>query len=245
MDNINDLLFNNYFDCHYHGFGRYGTNLTSVSSLYMVDNPIKYKNSLVKYFTKNENILNHNLFLVIGKDIEETKLLLNKYKNSFGIGELKVYKQYISINNKNTIKKYSNLQFLKDVLNLNIKKPIFIHYDIDNQSIIDLEKILGDYKDRTVVLCHCGMNELFDKEQTFELVRNLQQKYANLFLDISWVALDYFLENKQKFANLDNTRLLLGSDNNGLNDNYQEKMKELSQYVNNKVNLEILKELSK
>lgn len=245
MKNINDLLFNNYFDCHYHGFGRYGTNNSSMSCLYMVDNPIKYKNSLIKYFEKNENILNNNLFLVIGKDFEETKFLLNKYKNSFGVGELKVYKQYIPINNKNTIKKYFNLQFLIDILNLNIKKPIFIHYDIDDISIINLEKILGDYKDQTIVLCHCGMNDVVNKDRTFELVRNLQQKYKNLYLDVSWVALDYFLEDKRKLANLDNTRLLLGSDNNGLGDNYQEKMKELSQYVNNKINLEILKELSK
>lgn len=245
MKKVTDLLKNNIIDCHFHSFGCYGKLENAYSNLHIVDNPIHYKESLYKYFKKYKSMFIDEMFLVIGKNIEDTKNIIKDFPNYFGIGEAKIYKYYRPRHNPETIKEHSNYKLLQDLIDLKCNKPIFIHYDINEDNYKWLEEILTSNPNQTIVLCHCGMNEFFDKNKAFELSRNLQQTFHNLYLDVSWVALDYFLENKHKLANLDNTRLLLGSDNNGLNREYDKKMIELSQFINNKFNLQILKELSK
>lgn len=66
----------------------------------------------------------------------------------------------------------------------------------------------------------------------------LQSIHQNLWLDISWVAIKYFENNLDKFTNLDNCRLLLGSDNNHLTKKYNINI--LSKHINNEINLKML-----
>ena len=66
----------------------------------------------------------------------------------------------------------------------------------------------------------------------------LQSIHQNLWLDISWVAIKYFENNLDKFTNLDNCRLLLGSDNNHLTSKYN--INTLSKHINNEINLKML-----
>lgn len=246
MKGLKEFIFNNdnIIDCHFHGFGRFGNIKPNSNVLLMVDNPTRRSYPLSKYFKENTNMLEKYSFLIIGCNFKETMYLYTKYPNCFGVGEVKVYKKYYSELESNTLLEFENRDFLIDILESNIYKPIFIHYDLNKENYKWLDEILAKYPDKMIVLCHCGINEIFDKDEAFEIARNLQQKHSNLFLDISWVALKYFLENKYKLANLDNCRLLYGSDNNRFNQDYFNDMIKISKYINNKVNLEMLKELS-
>lgn len=248
MKSLKEFLFNNtenIIDCHFHGFGKFGFIKPKNKTLLMVDNPTRFNYPLKPYFEKNKELLKEYPFLVVGCDSKETIDLFIKYQNCFGVGEIKVYKKFYPETEPNTLTEFEDKQFLIDILESNIDKPIFIHYDLNKDNYKWLSEILEKHFDKTIVLCHCGMNEEFNKDEAFELVRCLQQKHSNLFLDISWVALKYFLENKYKLANLDNCRLLYGSDNNRFNQDYFNDMIKISKYINNKVNLEMLKELSK
>lgn len=246
MKGLKEFIFNNdnIIDCHFHGFGRFGNINPNSNVLLMVDNPTRRSYPLSKYFEENTDMLKKYPFLIIGCDFEETVNLYTKYPNCFGVGEVKVYKKYYSELESNELLEFENRDFLIDILESNIYKPIFIHYDLNKENHKWLDEILAKYPDKMIVLCHCGINEIFDKDEAFEIARDLQQKHSNLFLDISWVALKYFLENKHKLANLDNCRLLYGSDNNRFNQDYFNDMIKISKYINNKVNLEMLKELS-
>jgi hypoxanthine phosphoribosyltransferase len=246
MKSLKEFLFNNtenIIDCHFHAFGCFGSIKPKNDALLMVDNPTYDNEPLLKYFDKYSDLLQNNKFLVIGKDYDETIDILNKYPNCLGVGEVKVYKKHEPSTKPGVICEHFDLDFLEKLVKTDINKPIFIHYDLKDDNVEWLDNILDSRK--TIVLCHCGINKLFNQDRAFELARHLQQKHSNLFLDVSWVALDYFLQNKDKLANLDNCRLLYGSDNNRLSQEHYDDMVKISKYINNKANLEMLKELSK
>ena len=56
------------------------------------------------------------------------------------------------------------------------------------------------------------MNDLNDKEFAFEKAIELQHKYNNLWLEISWTAWEYIGKDHRKMSRIDTDRLLLGSD---------------------------------
>lgn len=247
MKSLKEFIFNNdnIIDCHFHCFGEFGIIEPKSNVLLMVDNPTRKTYPLTKYFEENTHMLKKYPFLVIGCNSKETLDLYTKYSNCFGIGEIKVYKKHYPESEPNTLVEFEDKDFLIDILESNISKPIFIHYDLNKDNYKWLDDALTKYSNKTIVLCHCGISKLFDQDEAFEIARDLQQKHSNLFLDISWVALKYFLNNKHKLANLDNCRLLYGSDNNRFNQEYFDDMVKISKYINNKVNLEMLKEFSK
>ena len=248
MKDLKEFLFNNtenIIDCHFHGFGEFGFIKPKNKTLLMVDNPTRFNYPLKPYFEENEEMLEQYPFLVVGCDSKETLELYNKYQNCFGVGEIKVYKMFYPETEPDNVTEFEDKQFLIDILESNINKPIFIHYDLNIDNVDWLDNILTTHKDKVIVLCHCGMSKMFNIERAFELSRMLQQKHSNLFLDVSWIALDYFVRSKHKLSNLDNCRLLYGSDNNRFNQEYYDKMVKISKYINNNLNLEILKELAK
>ena len=238
MQSLTKYIFNSLNnDFHYHGFGRDGIRyLDNPGTLYFVDNHIKYKDeSLYEYFENFISEYPNTNYCAIGKDIEETKQLLNNF-NPVGIGEVKIYKKYYD--SDNIMREYSDIKFLKELCKLDNNLPIFLHYDITTYNYHALEDIIKSNPNRKFVLCHCGMNEVFNKHMAWDVSRELQSKYSNLWLDVSWVAIEYFENNRKNLSNLDNCRLLLGSDNNSLNQSYC--INNLSKYINNTINSKIL-----
>ena len=246
MKSLKEFLFKNtenIIDCHFHAFGKFGVLKCKCKPLLLVDNPTHDSEPLLPYFDKYDYLLKKHDYLVIGQDYDETIKILNKYPNCLGIGEVKVYKKHESSTEPGVIREHTDHEFLEKLVNSNINLPIFIHYDLKEDNVEWLDSILN--KGKIIVLCHCGINKLFDQDKAFELARNLQQKHSNLFLDVSWEALRYFIKHRDKLANLDNCRLIYGSDNNRFNQEYYDDMLKISKYINNEMNLKLLCDLAK
>lgn len=162
MITLKDFLFNNSIDCHYHGFGRDGIKLSSKPCIYYINNDIKYcDENLYPYFEKFLKDNNPKYLGIIGKDITETKRLLKDFSGDL-IGEVKVYKKYVD--SKGKLREYNNIEFLKELCTLDNNLPIILHYDLTWDNYKDLQNIIEKYPSRKFVLCHCGMNELFNKD---------------------------------------------------------------------------------
>lgn len=236
MISLKDFLFKNtYIDCHYHGFGRDGIKVSPGLSLYYINNDIKYDEPLYDYF--KEFLENHHVkyYGIVGKDVKDTSKILSDFGGCV-LGEIKAYKK--CIDSEGVLQEHRDIEFLEGLCKLDNNLPIVVHYDLTWDNYKELESIIEKYQSRKFVLCHCGMNELFDQDDAFKISKMLQARYSNLWLDISWVALKYFENNLDKFANLDNCRLLLGSDNNHLNQEYN--IEPLSKHINNEINLKML-----
>lgn len=168
----------------------------------MVENSINHTDrKLLPYF---DNFFKHSIntkdsVLCIGCDREDTYSIYKKYSDKFsGFGEVKCYKHCIDTNGN--ILEYYDTNLLTSVFELGVNKPIFVHWDLNGKHDDEFEQILHDYPTAKIVLCHCGINELDDPYNAFKKACYLQTKYTNLWLSISWMALDYFINHMHQLS---------------------------------------------
>ena len=189
--------------------------------------------------------------LCTGRNIEEITKIYNKYPKKFkGFGEIKLYSKYQD-NDVN----FKKISFLRDVCRLskeNGNKPIYFHWNVEsNKDIIKIVKVIKDFPSIPFIWCHCGMWEGGDLDFIFSQIRQVAMENSNLWLDISYDALKYFINGHIfKITQLPLDRVVIGSDLNmkSFGPNHSQKeiteiynnMKSLRQFVNSDLNVKKL-----
>lgn len=136
-----------------------------------------------------------------------------------GFGEFKCYDKYINAKTGEEIQlEFGNLDWIRPVFEFDmaLKLPIYIHFDLRNKTRVkELTELLEDFPMVPVVLCHCGMSKRNkDNDETFINVCGLMSEFQNLYVDISYDALNYFIVNQNKLLQLPPNRIFIGSDIN-------------------------------
>lgn len=174
---------------------------------------------IIKYYDdfihKTYNPKKHILLATADNPYDAISIYL-KYPHIIkGFGEFKCYKVYRG-NNVG----YGNLNWIRPVCDFNkgLKLPIYIHWCFCNESDVrEFESLITDYPNIPFVLCHCGMgfDISVDGDSMFaynECVR-LSRNHPNLYFDISYKAVDFFLKNADLINSL-RSRSIVGSDIN-------------------------------
>jgi hypothetical protein len=196
------------------------------------DNIEKY-NTLRLYdeFIKNHYDPDFHILLATGTNIEDISEVYNKHKDIIrGFGELKCYDQYqgIPIN-------YKKISLVRDVVKFSSKNgnlPVYVHWELNEKSdVVKFEKVLKDFPGVPIVLCHCGINEKYS-EYAYSAAQKLSRMYGNLWLDISYVAINFFYEKPWLLLQLPSDRIFIGSDLNnksyGPNHNFDKDYKNMT-----------------
>ena len=88
--------------------------------------------------------------------------------------------------------------------------PMFVHLDLDNDKAEEkLVEILELNPARNIILCHCGMNDIDNQYEAFDRAIRLQKEHNNLWLEISWVTLDFLYKDLEKYIDDFSTRDLM------------------------------------
>lgn len=191
-----------------------------------------YDDFITKYYDPTKHIL-----LATGITSEEIISIYKKYPTYIkGFGELKCYNKW-----KNDKLPYDDLKWIQPLLNFNqkLKLPIYIHYNLDNPKRRKVfEKLLNIY-DMPFVLCHCGMVDNFDNQYIYSFVKDLLNKYQNLYIDISYFnSCEFFLSNPGLLLQLPLDRIIIGSDINPIiNDVVENPIRQKDDCYKNMINL--------
>lgn len=250
---------NIYIDGHIHLFDKdgiiddYDKNLVGfidIEAKYIND----YKNVIPLYdkFIKNNYDEKKHILLAAGTNINNIKELYNKYPKLFkGFGELKCYDVF-----KGNIINRKNISFVDDVCKFSESVgylPVYIHYSLTRSKYMRLfENLLKKHPNVPIVLCHCGMEVTdddsikieYNNDYIYNSICELMREYSNLWVDITYTAADYFIENIYKLYNLDLSRTITGSDINNVlyKNNMSDKIKDdnykfniLAKYIPNNI----------
>lgn len=179
---------------------------------------LEYDKKNLKVVKSYENfITNHYndsmILLATGTTIEEIKTIYEKYSDIIkGFGELKCYDEYLG--EKVPYKKISFVRQVCEYSRSVGRLPVYLHWDVkDGSDVKKLNNLLRDYPDIPIVLCHCGMcdgNETF----AFTQVCQMMMSHNNLWVDISYTAMDFFQSHIMLLNQLHWDRVVLGSDIN-------------------------------
>lgn len=166
-----------------------------------------YDDFINNYYDPTKHIL-----LATGENAEDIISIYNKYPNIIkGFGELKCYSEYM-----HGRLPYGNVEWIKPVLEFNrsLKLPVYIHYNLENlERTVSFANLLKEY-DFPIVLCHCGMFDECDYDLIHDTLIDLMKSRDNLYVDISYTAVDYYLNNVEKLLEFDNKRVIIGTDIN-------------------------------
>ena len=169
--------------------------------------------------------------LGVGATVDEMLAIIED--NRFiGYGEFILYKHYTDINTNE--KKITTMD--KDILDATISKmnkPIYIHCDLDRNSIDYLTSLVKNNPDKQIVLCHCGIfKEATKKDIDFILanIKILSNECPNLWFELSWEAADYFSNNIDKL-NVAKNRVIIGTDI-CVRDDDKSKLNRINMYYN-------------
>jgi len=179
--------------------------------LHIYDSHIKYlKNNTLKY---------KEILLATGISPKQAIEVYEKYPEEIrGFGELKCYATHTKGDELVANLPYANLDYWMELFNYNIDKrlPIYIHYNLSTRIQKNrFEKLLKEYTMFPIILCHCGMSyKTGDNDVVFDWVVDMAKQYNNLYLDVSYAAMDYFLANPNKLLMLPQNRTFIGSDIN-------------------------------
>lgn len=177
----------------------------------------EYIGNMKKYydhFIKTHYNPTHHTLLACAPTIEEMIDIYESNKDVIkGFGEVKIHKIYegedynsLTINDLRRLCKYSSSH---DNL------PIYVHYTLSGDKYVkNLKNTLSKYPKVPIVLCHCGMEKGCDLDKIFYIVTKLQKDHSNLWVDISYEALNYFKNFPTKLSNLSLDRCIIGSDLN-------------------------------
>lgn len=165
-----------------------------------------------------------------------------------GFGEFKLYDRHTRYDGKVTPLKHHNLDILDGLLEYNeqFKLPIYVHFNLYNETDFDeFESKLRKYPSQPIVLCHFGMIEGNEDKNKYisSKLKSLHKKYSNLWFDLSYTAIDYFLKNRLELLGFDVARIILGSDLNPVIKSLHQKKKEAGikiipyrEYIQNEYN---------
>ena len=164
-------------------------------------------------FIKEKYNSRKHILLCTAQDPADIASIFKNHKNSFqGFGELKLYDKY-----QDQEVPYKKISYLRTICKLSAENgnlPVYVHWELTSDSHIKFfENVLKSYPQVPIVLCHCGMNGENNADAYYQCQR-LAQTYDNLWLDISYVALDYFAKEPMKLCNLPMNKLIVGSDLN-------------------------------
>lgn len=166
-----------------------------------------YDNFIKRHYNPSKHIL-----LATGITADEIIDIYKKYPQFIkGFGELKCYSE--DIGGKLP---FGNLKWIKPLLeyNVNICLPVYIHYNLDDDTkVSDFENLLKMYN-FPIVLCHCGMHDDCDYVGIHYKILKLMNTYNNLYVDISHDAIDFYIKNINKLLELNNSRVIIGTDIN-------------------------------
>ena len=198
-----------YPDAHICAFSENETIISNRNSIVFVDNPISYKglyHGLYKRFAGK-----HAKLIAYGRP-QELESIYNDFDCS-GIGELKLYK-WVDGDVEGDIKELTeNLPTIKK-----IGCPVWFHCDIDGP-IDRVAKIIQNLPNK-FVWCHAGVGEnCEDISGTLAKAVEYQAKLPNLWIEISWLVLDYLVLRPDLLNRFDKGRLLIGTDNNPISNN--------------------------
>ena len=198
----NPLPKNHNFECR---VGFMDIEYNDISNINVLD---AYTNYIKNHYNKKTDIL-----LATGLTIEDIKSIHEKYPDIIkGFGELKCYDSYQGVKVP-----YKKIRFVKSVVRYSSKLgslPVYVHWELNNSTDVKkIEEVIKTYPSVPIVLCHLGMNEDNRDIAFIEAIR-LQKQYSNVWLDISWDAADYLLDNPMRLNNLDLNRVILGTDLN-------------------------------
>lgn len=169
-----------------------------------------------EFISKHYNYHKH-ILLATGNNADDIISVYQKHPDVIkGFGELKCYGE--GVNGKLP---YDDLNWIYPVLEFNtMNLPVYIHYDLniaDHQ--MQFETLLRNFPNIPIVLCHCGMCEDCNKDFVFEFVKEAQDNYDNLWIDISkHESCDFFLRNPNKLLQLDQNKIIIGTDINPILD---------------------------
>jgi Tat protein secretion system quality control protein TatD with DNase activity len=240
MISIKDYIFNNteYCDSHANLLGQavYDKypSINPNNSIVMCNVLLEDNVSFLPYFDKFVPENKQYIYSANGKDLDELKSVINKYEKHIRcIGEIKCYKHCIDHTNKEL-----ECEDFSIVTNLEFTKlPVFVHCDLSNERVVSMfEEVIKSNANKKVVLCHCGINDLDNKDFAFKNAIELQHKYNNLWFEISWKAYDYIGTDNRKMAQLDTDRIVLGTDlTKYISETDYKKTMELFRYWNNQI----------
>lgn len=174
--------------------------------------------------------INKDILLVSATTIEDIEAIYNKYSAIiYGFGELKCYDKY-----QNKPINYKHIKFVRQVCKFSSKHnnlPVYVHWEInDEKDLRKIEKVIKDFPSVPIVLCHCGMNE-HNQEYAYNCCVKLMNMYSNVWIDISYCALDFFVKNIMYLYNLRLDRVFTGTDVNiklfGPNHNFDQEYNDI------------------
>ena len=81
------------------------------------------------------------------------------------------------------------------------------------QKIEEFNQLFKDYN-FPIVLCHCGMYDDCVNDLIHETLVELMNTYNNLYVDISYSAVDFYLNKPERLLEFDNKKVIIGTDIN-------------------------------
>lgn len=173
-----------------------------------VDN-LNVRESYKRYITNDYN--KKDILLATSTNIDDIIYLLDTYEEIKGIGELKCYDKY-----QDKSLPYKDINFVSDCCQVakQYNVPIYLHWELNSEEYIkQLKELLQRYNEVNIVLCHCGFGHDLNGKIFDELV-GMMSVFNNLWVDISYTALDFFDLNINRLQILDKSRVILGTDFN-------------------------------
>lgn len=204
------------WDGHYHTFSHRGINDQSNAEIRVgfadieLDHLDEYKDIPGMYDRMMPKCERIGKWLATGLTIEDIKEIYKRHPDIAGFGELKLYDEF-----KGKPVKFKRISFAREVCKFSEEcggLPVYIHYELNEPlNIRAFDKLLRDFPDVPIVLCHCGMSEK-NTEFAFNAARKLAYDHGNCWLDISWDAAKYLSVNPLLIAQLPQDRIFWGSD---------------------------------
>ena len=129
------------------------------------------------------------------RDVER---MLDKYPFWRGVGEILCrHDDLTNMTNEETARVNHPALFRVYELCADRGLPVLVHHNSTSVSIHDeyehlyeLEEALRAFPRTTFVWAHCGISRRVSHKQYHEMVADLLDRFANLYVDISWVAYD-------------------------------------------------------
>lgn len=207
------------WDGHYHAFSHRGPTIIQVNGNGLcvgfadieLDCPDKYKDIPKMYDDMMPKCKNIGVWLATGLTIKDIKEIYKRHPNEIkGFGELKLYNRF-----KNKQVDYKRISFAREVCEFSAEcgnLPVYIHYELDDpKNVRVFDKLLTDFPDIPIVLCHLGISES-NTEFAFNAAKKLAAEHGNCWLDISWDAAKYLSQNPMLITQLPQDRIFWGSD---------------------------------
>ncbi len=149
--------------------------------------------------------------LASATDFDDIKEIYNRHSDVIrGFGELKLYDSFKGkeVNFKRLSFARRVCEFSRTVGNL----PVYIHYELTKDIEVQrFDKLLADFPEVPIVLCHCGMNEC-NQEYAWAAAKKLAHEHGNCWLDLSWDAAKWLSSNPMLITQLPTDRCIWGAD---------------------------------